>query len=197
MCIRDSSWLAQMGWEVYVLDGGFDGKLELGPWKPALPMRPAVSSITPAELHLRSAWGGTAILDLGPSPAHRRGHVPGAWFAVRSRLAEALAKVGARDFEAVVLTSPDGVLAQFAAPEVEALTGRAPFVLDGGTAAWAKAGLPLETGLPRPASEPDDVYRRPYEGTDNAASAMQAYLDWEFGLVEQLRRDGTHGFHVI
>ena len=26
---------------------------------------------------------------------------------------------------------------------------------------------------------------------------MQAYLDWEFGLVEQLRRDGPHGFFVI
>jgi hypothetical protein len=23
--------------------------------------------------------------------------------------------------------------------------------------------------------------------------AMQAYLDWEYGLVEQLRRDGSHG----
>jgi len=26
---------------------------------------------------------------------------------------------------------------------------------------------------------------------------MQAYLDWELGLVEQLRRDGTHHFKVI
>jgi hypothetical protein len=26
---------------------------------------------------------------------------------------------------------------------------------------------------------------------------MQAYLDWEFGLVAQLERDGTHGFRVI
>lgn len=26
---------------------------------------------------------------------------------------------------------------------------------------------------------------------------MQAYLDWEFGLVEQLGRDGTHGFFVL
>jgi hypothetical protein len=42
-----------------------------------------------------------------------------------------------------------------------------------------------------------DRYRRPYEGTANAHAAMQAYLDWEFGLVEQLRRDGTHHFHVI
>ena len=40
-------------------------------------------------------------------------------------------------------------------------------------------------------------YRRPYEGTAVDAAAMQAYLDWEYGLVAQLRRDGTHGFFVI
>jgi rhodanese-related sulfurtransferase len=57
----------------------------------------------------------------------------------------------------------------------------------------------LETGgdgAPAPRG-PEGRYKRPYEGTDNAAAAMQAYLDWEFGLVEQLRRDGTHGFSVI
>ncbi|EJN01241.1 hypothetical protein PMI40_03337 [Herbaspirillum sp. YR522] len=32
---------------------------------------------------------------------------------------------------------------------------------------------------------------------DNPVAAMQGYLDWEFGLVEQLGRDGTHGFFVI
>ncbi len=78
-----ASWLAQMGWEVYVLEGGYDGKLEIGP----------------------------------------------------------------------------------------------PFV------------------IPKP--DPSHRYRRPYEGTDVRESAMQAYLDWEYGLVEQLRRDGTHGFFVI
>ncbi len=41
------------------------------------------------------------------------------------------------------------------------------------------------------------AYKRPYEGTDNPASAMQAYLDWEYGLVAQLERDGTHGFRVV
>ena len=78
-----ASWLAQMGWEVYVLQGGYDGKLEIGP----------------------------PLLIPKPDPAHR--------------------------------------------------------------------------------------YRRPYEGTDIKESAMQAYLDWEYGLVEQLRRDGSHGFFVI
>jgi hypothetical protein len=26
---------------------------------------------------------------------------------------------------------------------------------------------------------------------------MQAYLEWEYGLVAQLERDGTHGFTVL
>jgi len=53
--------------------------------------------------------------------------------------------------------------------------------------AWAVA--PPHAGVQR--------YRRPYEGTDAPRAAMQAYLDWEFGLVEQLARDGTHGFKVL
>jgi rhodanese-related sulfurtransferase len=48
-----------------------------------------------------------------------------------------------------------------------------------------------------PPRGPEGRYKRPYEGTDNQAAAMQAYLDWEFGLVDQLARDGTHGFFVI
>lgn len=40
-------------------------------------------------------------------------------------------------------------------------------------------------------------YKRPYEGTDSSPAAMRAYLEWEFGLVEQLKRDGTHGFFVV
>jgi len=192
-----ASWLAQMGWEVYVLDGGFERGLDLGPWKPALPPLPAASFIGPEELSRRQAWGGVAILDLAPSPAHRKGHIPDAWFAIRSRLAGAIDVVRPRGFEVLVLTSPDGTAAQFAAAEVAAITHAPPLVLEGGTHAWAAAGLPLETGLTLRASTPDDIYRRPYEGTDNAASAMQAYLDWEFGLVDQLERDGTHGFFVI
>ena len=91
----------------------------------------------------------------------------------------------------------DGALARLAAADLAALTHRKVYVLNGGTAAWSATGKPLETGLTQAASDPDDVYRRPYEGTDNAASAMQAYLDWEYGRVAQLARDGSHGFFVI
>lgn len=67
------------------------------------------------------------------------------------------------------------------------------YVLDGGYDGALETGAP--TVLPK--LDPAHRYRRPYEGTDAAADKMQAYLDWEFGLVEQLRRDGTHGFFVI
>jgi rhodanese-related sulfurtransferase len=67
------------------------------------------------------------------------------------------------------------------------------YVLDGG---YDRA---LEVGPPEmlPGPDPSQRYRRPYEGTDVDPAAMQAYLDWEYGLVEQLRRDATHGFFVI
>ena len=34
-------------------------------------------------------------------------------------------------------------------------------------------------------------------GWTGAMAARCGYLDWEFGLVAQLGRDGTHGFRVI
>ena len=70
-------------------------------------------------------------------------------------------------------------------------------VLEGGMAAWRALGGTLETGETRLATPRTDRYRRPYEGTDAPREAMQAYLDWEFGLVAQLKRDGTHHFQVV
>jgi rhodanese-related sulfurtransferase len=67
------------------------------------------------------------------------------------------------------------------------------YVLEGGYDGTLEIGAPL--AIPKP--DPSHRYRRPYEGTDIKESAMQAYLDWEYGLVEQLRRDATHGFFVI
>jgi len=66
-------------------------------------------------------------------------------------------------------------------------------VLEGGYDGTMEIGPPLV--IPKP--DPSHRYRRPYEGTDVKESAMQAYLDWEYGLVDQLRRDATHGFFVI
>lgn len=66
------------------------------------------------------------------------------------------------------------------------------YVLDGGYDGVLEVAPPVV--LPKP--DPSHRYRRPYEGTAVDTGAMQAYLDWEYGLVEQLRRDATHGFFV-
>jgi rhodanese-related sulfurtransferase len=187
-----ASWLAQMGWEAYVLDGGFDGPLETGAWRPTLPPVPAHFAIDAPALKAALDRDAATVVDLAQSPAFAGGHIPGAWFAIRERLGEAKLPAGT----ALVLTSPDGVAAAFAAPELARLTGSAVRVLEGGTAAWTTAGFSLETSA-RAATLADDVYRRPYEGSDNPVEAMQAYLDWEYGLVDQLERDASHGFHVI
>ncbi len=186
-----ASWLAQMGWDVCVLEGGFDGELETGPWQAQWPPPPSVILITAAELATKT---DAVVIDLAASPDHKRGHIPGAWFAIRAQLPHALPRLPQGD---LVLTSLDGVLARFAAPELARLSGRKVMVLEGGTAAWMTSGRALESGLTHAATPDDDIYRRPYEGVDNAKEAMQAYLDWEFGLVDQLARDATHGFYVI
>ncbi|KEZ69841.1 hypothetical protein C1E_0205585 [Pseudomonas amygdali pv. tabaci str. ATCC 11528] len=136
-----------------------------------------------------------AVLDFTASANYVKQHIPGAWWTLRADLKQALEKIPAAD--RYVLTCGSSRLARFAVADVEALTDKPVFLLDGGTASWIKAGLPLEHGESRLASPRIDRYRRPYEGTDAPREAMQAYLDWEFGLVEQLGRDGTHGFYVI
>ena len=77
-----------------------------------------------------------------------------------------------------------------------ATTGR-PYRVDSTLINPSRTDLPSFGTLTGWLAQRIDRYRRPYEGTHNRREAMQAYLDWEFGLVEQLGRDGTHGFHVI
>ena len=192
-------WLAQMGWEVAWIEGvpreRFDDR---SAWPPRAPA-PQVQAVRPDELSAALAAGEVLLLDVGPSAAYVQRHVPGAWWALRSQLREALAQAG-HGLPAprrVVLTSEDELLARFAARDAAALTQAQVAVLEGGTAAWLADGRPVASGEERMASPRIDRYRRPYEGTQNARAAMQAYLDWEYGLVAQLARDGTHRFRVL
>jgi rhodanese-related sulfurtransferase len=92
----------------------------------------------------------------------------------------------------IVLTDDKGVRADMTASWL-AQMGWEVYVWEGGYDGALEIGPPHV--LPKP--DPAHRYRRPYEGTGVDERAMQAYLDWEYGLVEQLRLDGTHGFYVI
>jgi rhodanese-related sulfurtransferase len=193
-----ASWLAQMNIEVYVVDGLTAADFAEKGAAPAArlaPQPPDADEIAPAELAALLQSPGTVVLDFTSSANYVKRHIPGAWFVIRSQLETALHKLP--DARRYVLTCGSSLLARFAAPDVAALARKPVQVLTGGTAAWIEAGLPVESGETRLASPRIDRYRRPYEGTDNAREAMNAYLEWEYGLVAQLARDGTHGFHVI
>jgi len=180
------SWLAQMGWPgVYVLDGVGAGALrEKGePARRVLGLEEArAQTIDARALEKRLAAGEATLVDLASSLEYRDGHIPGAWFAVRARLDDALAKIG--NDSPLVFTSPEGVLARLAAQE------RGALALEGGTRAWREAGLPIETGTSRMAADTDDVYYKPYDRRAQIDQAMQDYLAWEVALVEQVSREG-------
>ncbi len=187
-----ASWLIQLGWqEVAVLTDGLSGDLETGPGvheNPGL-ADAEVNEILPAELQNSD---DAVVVDLATSLQYRAGHVPGAWWAVRSRLADALDKLPAA--KTIVFTSPDGALARLAAEDAAALTAAAVKVLSGGTKAWVAAGLPLTEGLENLTGETDDVQYKAYDYTSNIEAHMQEYLSWETGLVEQIERDGGTRF---
>lgn len=192
-----ASWLAQMAWDVYVLDGvNHSDLIETGTWKAPLPTLQHIESVDAKTV---SNWlksdSNTVAIDFSTHANYVKGHIPGSWFALRSQLAEAIKNIPQVD--RYVITSSPSELSLYAAQELQALTNAEVLALEGGNSAWVKVGLDLEKGPSHLASPPLDRYKRPYEGTSVAPAAMQAYLDWEFGLVEQLGKDGTHHFWVL
>jgi len=188
-----ASWLRRMGWDAAVLDRGLEG-VELERGAPAVrggifPLGgPEPATLRPSELRANLA----VVVDLALSRHHRQGHIPGAWFAIRARLAEALEKLPAQGD--LILTSEDGGVARFAAAE---LGVRRPVkVLAGGTAAWKAAGLPLEAGMGPLASEPDDVALSARERPADRERYMREYLAWEVDLVNQIGRDTDCRFRL-
>jgi len=187
-----ASWLRQMGFrDVAVLaESGNDTEWPSAPVL-GLESRPELAIDTAGLADLLKQNKAT-VIDLSLSRDYRRGHIPGAWFAIRARLRLALEKIPVSGM--LVLTSEDGVLAQLAAPELAALTNTPVRYLAGGNAAWRKAGQSLTADDPRLADEPIDVWLRPYERSGGIPEAMQEYLTWETDLPARIAQDGTADF---
>ncbi|NCF81887.1 MAG: thiosulfate sulfurtransferase, partial [Proteobacteria bacterium] len=181
--------------EVAVLEGALEGvELVGGPQTVDVLGLDDVSAdeISVAELDALIREEQVSVIDLGFSRAYRAGHIPGAWFMTRARLAHCLAAVPKRG--RLVLTSSDGVLARLAAAEAAALSDEPVQVLTGGSDAWKAAGMAVTTGAEHLADVANDVWLRPYEKDWGVEDSMREYLTWEVGLVEQLERDGTARF---
>jgi len=130
--------------------------------------------------------------DVRPVEEYAAGHIKGFRHYAGGQLVQEIDMAAPVRGARILLTDDKGVRADMTSSWL-AQMGWEVYVLDGG---YDRA---LEVGPPHvvPKPDPQHRYRRPYEGTAASREAMQAYLDWEYGLVEQLRRDGTHGFVVI
>lgn len=194
-----ASWLLQMGWKdaVVLRDGLNSDDLVTGAHVPEVPGLDGIEAeeVPPPDLKQALNSGEVTVIDLSLSRTYKAGHISGAWYSTRARLADNLPTIPRSAL--LVLTSEDGVLARLAAPEAAAATDTPVKILRGGTSAWRNLGYPLASGFENMAQEPDDYYLRAYDRDTGVEEAMQNYLTWEVGLVEQVERDGDARFNVI
>lgn len=191
-----------IGWTLarHALDHGADRRGAIGPFEggPAnardVAYRAGVRQIGANEMSALAAQSHRTLyrFDVRDAEEYAAGHLPGFRHYPGGQLVQETDMAAPVRGARILLTDDRSVRADMTASWL-AQMGWEVYVLEGGYDGALEVGPPH--ALPKP--DPAHRYRRPYEGTDVAEAAMQAYLDWEYGLVEQLRRDGTHGFYVI
>jgi rhodanese-related sulfurtransferase len=191
-----------IGWTLakHKLDHGSDRRGAIGPFTHAeanarnVAYRAGVRRLSAGDYRALEAQTDRTLyrFDVRSEEEYAKGHLAGFRHYAGGQLVQEVDMAAPVRGARIVLSDNMNIRAEMTASWL-AQMGWEVYVLDGG---YDGA---LETGAPRVVPKPDPAhrYRRPYEGTDASEEKMQAYLDWEFGLVAQLERDGTHGFFVI
>lgn len=183
-----ASWLAQMGHTVYVLNEGAAAPLALPPGPQ--PKLPSLAPLAPGEL--RAYLRDGVLIDLRKSAAYRKGHVEGAVWSIRPRIAAA-AGTGKR----IALLADDAGTAQLAAVDLLEAGVAEVRLVQGDLAALSAAGLPVVAtpALPADADRIDFLFfvHDRHEGNKEAA---RGYLAWETGLLQQLDQAERASFRL-
>jgi rhodanese-related sulfurtransferase len=185
-----ASWYRQMGFaDVFAVDGGTrawagSGRpLETGA-SDDMPFgyEEARRRLTPISAARLSAAPPPAVLFVDTSQDFARGHVPGARWAPRGWLELWIGDLAPSKDMPVAVTCLDGRASVLAGATLADLGYQRVSFLDGGMAAWQKAGLPVETGLSGVMAPPTDVV---LSGPDRNFADMQNYLRWEEALGQK------------
>ena len=127
------------------------------------------------------------VFDVRTPEEYRDGHIAGSRCAPGGQLVQATdLYVGVRSAR-IVLADSDGVRARMTASWLAQMSAGEIFVLDESAFANAVLERGQETGW---TPEFGTARNKPY----GSAGEMQAYLTWEVGLIEQIRRDGDAPF---
>ena len=200
--LMTASWMVQADWpETYVLANPFEGaSLVSGDYKPVVPGLDQIKlpRIGSAELNASLQTKKVTVIDVADSLSYKRGHIPGAWFAIRSRLEESLGAFP--QSSSLVVTGDDSALVALSARDLAKFSGKPVSILEGGNAAWRKANLPLTPGFENLATKTDDIFRQPFlwgqfePMSPEFKQAANAYFDWELQLPAQLERAKESNF---
>jgi rhodanese-related sulfurtransferase len=191
-----------MGWTLaeQTLEHGAARRGEIGAFEGAelnardVAYRAGVRRLDGDEFAALAAQTGRTLyrFDVRDAAEYASGHIAGFRHYAGGQLVQEIDMAAPVRGARIVLTDDRSARADMTASWL-AQMGWEVYVLDGGYDGALEIAPPLLWPKPDPAHR----YRRPYEGAHADTGAMQAYLDWEYGLVEQLRRDQTHGFFVI
>jgi len=86
----------------------------------------------------------------------------------------------------ITVTCRDGRGSTLAAATLQSMGYTSVTALDGGMAAWKRAGLPVEQGLTGIVRPPSDIN---YLGVSRSYGEMMNYLRWETALGEKYAAD--------
>ena len=186
-----ASWLKQLGYEAWVLEGGARSQLK-GPAL-ATPALPHLAGISAADLERALDAHTCAVFDLGPSMEFRKAHIPGSRWSTRVRLA-----ADARgEKRTIVLAAESADVARLAATELLPAGKTEVQMLAGGVSAWKRAGHTTEAspGVP-PDSDCIDYLFFVHDRHAGNREAMRQYLAWETGLMAQLDHQDRATFRI-
>lgn len=187
-----ASWLTQLGCDVYVLDAGIRSGLKAQ--ASDMPALAALATVSARDLKRARDAGSCTIFDLRASMSFRKAHIPGSRWSIRSRIAAA-----ARNAQGTVVLVPDDNtdVARLAASELFASGSNEIKLLDGGLAAWVKAGYAIAASpeVP-PDAECIDYLFFVHDRHAGNREAMKQYLAWETGLLSQLDEQDRQSFRI-
>jgi rhodanese-related sulfurtransferase len=194
--LMTASWMVQADWpETYVLADPFEGvSLVAGDYKPLVPggEQMKLPRIETGELDALLQAKKATVIDVADSLSYKKGHIPGAWFVIRSRLNEALGTIP--QSSSFVVTGDNPALVALTGRDLAEISGRPVSILEGGNAAWRKANLPLTSGFEKLATKTDDIFLQPFlwgqfePMSPEFKEAANAYFEWELQLPGRLER---------
>lgn len=189
-------WLAQMDYEVYILEHGKAAWWATESGQTAAAGPKTAQRIGPSDLSERMASSmSPTVLDCQNGMTARQSHIPGSRWVIRPKLFEVVADCSAES--PIVVVGSDNGKEDLIAADLIAAGFTETTVLEGGMAAWIEAGHPTEASPNDPPDEACIDYL--FFVHDRHAGNLEAarrYLEWEHGLVPALsERDWAH-YHL-